>query len=164
MKDPIDLAPHPFLASDTKKTELFYSTRWLKITFRELNEWKLSVLQLWSFASVWLLNNSVGSEPKLGSDWLGFGSSFWEKKAWLGSARHAFQKARLCSACHILQKMLGSARLVLSLKKPSYLEKQKMSWFPTFSPIFWGIILSSWRHQWKCVFFTKKLSSLKKST
>ena len=41
------------------------------------------------------LNTSVGSEPKLGSAWLGFGSSFWEKK--LGLARHAFQKARLGS-------------------------------------------------------------------
>ena len=55
---------------------------------------------------------SVGSEPKLGSARLGFGSSFWEKK--LGLARHASKK-------------LGSARLALSFKKPSYLEKQKMS-------------------------------------
>ena len=36
-------------------------------------------------------------------------------KSWLGSARH------------ILQKRLGSAQLALSFKKPSYLEKQKMS-------------------------------------
>ena len=74
-----------------------------------------------------LLNNSVGSEPKLGLARLGFGSSFWEKKAWLGLARHAFQKARLGSARHILQKKLGSARLALSFKKPNYLQKQKMS-------------------------------------
>ena len=72
-----------------------------------------------------LVGSSVGSEPKLGSARLGFGSSFWAKK--LGSARHAFQKARLGSARHILQKKLGSARLALSFKKPSYLEKQKMS-------------------------------------
>ena len=57
--------------------------------------------------------NSVGSEPKLGSAWPSFGSSFGEKK--LGSARH------------ILQKKLGSARLALSFKKPSHLEKQKIS-------------------------------------
>ena len=31
---------------------------------------------------------SVGSDPKLGSAWLGFGLSFWAKK--LGSAQHAF--------------------------------------------------------------------------
>ena len=41
------------------------------------------------------VNISVGIEPKLGSARLGFGSSFWAKK--LGSARHAFQKARLGS-------------------------------------------------------------------
>ena len=66
---------------------------------------------------------SVGSELKLGS------ARFWlellGKK--LGSARHAFQKARLGSARHILQKKLGSARLALLFKKPSYLEEQKMS-------------------------------------
>ena len=44
------------------------------------------------------------------------------------------KKARLGSPClpkssarHILQKKLGSARLALSFKKPSYLEDQKMS-------------------------------------
>ena len=67
--------------------------------------------------------SSVGSEPKLGSAQLGFGSSFWAKK--LGLAHHAFQKARLGLAPHILQKKLGSAWLALSFKKPSYLEKQK---------------------------------------
>ena len=74
--------------------------------------------------------SSVGSEPKLGSARLG-SARFWlelfGKKARLGSARHAFQKARLGSARHILQKKLGSARLALLFKKPSYLEKQKIS-------------------------------------
>ena len=37
------------------------------------------------------------------------------------------KKAQLGSARHILQKKLGSARLALSFKKPSYLEEQKMS-------------------------------------
>ena len=71
------------------------------------------------------LKTSVGSEPKLGLAQLGFGLSFWEKK--LGSA----QLSSLClpksSTRHILQKKLGSAWLALSFKKPSYLEKQKMS-------------------------------------
>ena len=49
---------------------------------------------------------SVGSEPKLGSARLGFGSSFWEKK--LGSARLAMPS-----------KKLGSARLAISCKKSS---------------------------------------------
>ena len=84
--------------------------------------------------------SSVGSEPKLGSVL----ARAFEKKARLGLARHAFQKARLGLARHILQKKLGSARLALSFKKPSYLEKQKMSWFPTFLPIFQVYF---WRHQ-----------------
>ena len=50
--------------------------------------------------------SSVGSEPKLGSARLGFGSSFWEKK--LGSARLAMPS-----------KKLGSARLAISCKKSS---------------------------------------------
>ena len=58
-------------------------------------------------------NSSVGSKPKLGS------ARFWLEL--LG------KKARLGLARHILQKKLGSARLALSFKKPSYLEKQKMS-------------------------------------
>ena len=33
-------------------------------------------------------------------------------------------------------KKLSSARLAPWVKKPSYLEKQKMSWLPTFLPIF----------------------------
>ena len=45
----------------------------------------------------------------------------------LASARHAFQKTRLGSARHILQKKLGSARPTLSFEKRSYLEEQKMS-------------------------------------
>ena len=56
-----------------------------------------------STASKWIdsqpvrmrVESSVVSEPKLGSAWLGFGSSFWEKK--LGSACHAFHKAWLGS-------------------------------------------------------------------
>ena len=59
------------------------------------------------------VNCSVGSEPKLGSAWLGFGSSFWTKKARLGSAYLA-KKARFSSACSMI-------------KKPSHLKKQKMS-------------------------------------
>ena len=47
------------------------------------------------------VSSSVGSEPKLGS------ARFWlelsGKKAWLGSARHAFQKARFSSAHHTSQ-------------------------------------------------------------
>ena len=62
---------------------------------------------------------SVGSEPKLCSARLGFGSSFCEKK--LGSARLAMPSKKLGSARHILQKKLGSARLAPSFKKPSYL-------------------------------------------
>ena len=54
------------------------------------------------------------------------------KKFWLGSAPHAFQKDRLSSP--YLAKKLGSARLTLSSRTPSYLEK--MSWFPMFLPIF----------------------------
>ena len=65
------------------------------------------------------LITSVGFEPKLGLAWLGFGSSFWEKK--LGSARNTFQKDRLSSARHILQKKLCSALFALLLKKLSYL-------------------------------------------
>ena len=84
------------------------------------------------------------------------------KKARLSSACHAFQKAQFGSACHILQKKLGSARLALSSKKSSYLEKQKMSWFPTFLPIFKGIILKTLIKV--CFFSTKRLYSLKKST
>ena len=61
--------------------------------------------------SVFLLNISVGSEPKLGSARLGFGSSFWEKK--LGLARLAMPSKKLGSARHILQKKLGLARLAL---------------------------------------------------
>ena len=84
------------------------------------------VVLMSNFASAPLaIQASVGSKPKLGSARLGFGSSFREKK--LGSARHVFQKARLGSARHILQKKLGSARLALSFKKPSHLEKQKIS-------------------------------------
>ena len=71
------------------------------------------------------ITTSVESEPKLGLAQLSFGSSFWGKK--LGLACHAFQKAWLGSARHILQKKLGSARLALLFKKTSYLEKQKMS-------------------------------------
>jgi len=78
----------------------------------------------------------VGSKPKLGSARLGFGSSFLKKK--LGSARHTFQKARLGSARHILQKKLCSAWLTQSVEKPSYIEKEKMSWFPTFLPIWYN--------------------------
>ena len=47
---------------------------------------------------------SVGSEPKLGSAQLGFGSRFWAKK--LGLARLAMPS-----------KKLGSARLAISCKK-----------------------------------------------
>ena len=54
----------------------------------------------------WYVIYSVGSEPKLGSAWLGFGSSSWEKK--LGSARLAMPS-----------KKLGSARLAISCKKSS---------------------------------------------
>ena len=71
------------------------------------------------------LSISVGSEPKLSLAW--FWLELLGKKAWLCSAHHAFQKARLGSARHILQKKLGSARLALSFKKQSSLEKQKMS-------------------------------------
>ena len=63
--------------------------------------------------------SSVGSEPKLGS------TRFWlellGKK--LGSACHAFQKARLDSP--YLAKKLGSAQLALWFKNPSYLKKTK---------------------------------------
>ena len=48
-------------------------------------------------------------------------------EARLGSVlAQAFGK-KLSSAHHILQKKVGSARLALSFKKLSYLEKQKMS-------------------------------------
>ena len=83
---------------------------------------------------------------------LGFGSSFWEKK--LGSARLAMPSKKLRSARHILQKKLGSARLALSFKKTSYLEKQKMSWFPTFFANFLRYIIEKINK--KCVFSTKK--------
>ena len=98
------------------------------------------------FSRLWLLNSSdmylilvLGPSRSLAR--LGFGLSFWEKK--LSLARHAFQKARLAmlskklgSIRHIMQKKLCSAGLPLSFKKPSYLEKQKLSWFPIFFPIF----------------------------
>ena len=74
------------------------------------------------------ITTSVESEPKLGLAQLSFGSSFWGKK--LGLTRHAFQKALLGSP--YLAKKLGSARLALLFKRPSYLKKQKMSRFPTF--------------------------------
>ena len=45
-----------------------------------------------------------------------------ESSAWL-----AMPSKKLGLACHILQKKLSSARLALSFKKLSYLEKQKMS-------------------------------------
>ena len=76
-------------------------------------------------SSFYVVISSVGSEPKLGSAQLGFGSSFWEIK--LGSAWLAMPSKKLGSARHISQKKLGSARLALLFKKPSYLEKQKMS-------------------------------------
>ena len=56
---------------------------------------------------------SVGSEPKLSSARLSFGSSFWEKK--LSSARLSFQKAQLGLPC--LPK--SSARLTISCIKGS---------------------------------------------
>ena len=68
-----------------------------------------------------MIITSVGSEPKLGSAWLGFGSSFWEKK--LGSARLAMPS-----------KKLGSARLAISCKKSSvqlsllYDLKSRVTW------------------------------------
>ena len=54
-----------------------------------------------------LLYSSVGSEPKLGLAWLGFGSSFWEKK--LSLARLAMPS-----------KKLGSARLAISCRKARF--------------------------------------------
>ena len=55
-----------------------------------------------------LLNlfSSLGFEPKLSQAWLGFGSSFWEKK--LSSAR-----------LFMPSKELGLARLAISCKKSS---------------------------------------------
>ena len=64
---------------------------------------------------------SVGSKPKLGSAWLGFGSSFWEKKlgsAWLAMPSKKLGSARLAISC---KKKLGSAWLALSFKKLNYL-------------------------------------------
>ena len=91
----------------------------------------------WKNCPKWI--NLLVLGPSRSSAWLSFGSSFWAKK--LGSARLAMPSKKLGSARHILQKKLGSARLALSYKKPSYLEKQKLSEFPTFLPIFWGKIL-----------------------
>ena len=63
------------------------------------------------------LFNSFGSEPKLGSAQLGFGSSFWEKK--LAMLSKKLGSALLGSP--YLAKKLGSARLAPSFKKPNYL-------------------------------------------
>ena len=52
--------------------------------YQYLTSWQISRI----IENVIYVSSSVGSEPKLGS-----GSSFWAKK--LGSACHAFQKARL---------------------------------------------------------------------
>ena len=70
---------------------------------------------------------SVGSELKLSLAQLGFGSSFWENK--LGSALLAMPSKKLGSTWLDIsyKKKLSSARLALSFKKPSYLEKQKIS-------------------------------------
>ena len=80
---------------------------------------------------IWLFS-SVGSEPKLGL------ARFWLELLGkrLGSARHAFKKAWPGSARHILQKKLGSARLALWFKKPSYLKNKKWADFQHFCHFF----------------------------
>ena len=108
------------------------------------------------FNNILTLITSVGSEPKLGS------ARFWlellEKKARLGSARHAFQKARLAISCKKSSVQLG---LLYCLKNWVTLKNKNWADFQHFCQFF---KVQSWRHQWKCVFSTKKLYSLKKST
>ena len=61
--------------------------------------------------------------PSRSSAWLSFDSSFWAKKLCL--ARHAFHKAHLGSACHILQKSLVQLGLLYYLKnRVRYLKKK----------------------------------------
>ena len=71
-----------------------------------------------------LLIISVGSEPKLGSARLGFGSSFWEKK--LGSAR-------LAISCKKSSVQLG---LLYHLKKRGTLKNKKWADFQHFCQFF----------------------------